>query len=249
MVEEWYKTWFSSKYYLELYKHRDDKDAENLINLIQKNINLPLNSKVLDICCGAGRHSLEFAKRGFDVTGFDLSRFLISQAKTNSEKVKRKNLKVKFFIKDMRNFNFKHTFDLAINLFTSFGYFENDEENFRLFENVILSLKRTGYFIFDYLNGKYIKNHLKISNNSVILGKKVIQKRRIENGFVIKDILISKGKDELFFTERLKLYSMNDFKKVYKKFGLKIIKTFGDYSGNGFDDVNSERIIIIAKKI
>ena len=249
MVEEWYKTWFSSKYYLELYKHRDDKDAVNLINLIQKTVNLPLDSKVLDICCGAGRHSIELAKRGFNVTGFDLSRYLITQAKINKNKLKRKNLKIKFLIKDMRNFDFKYTFDLALNLFTSFGYFENDDENFRLFENVILSLKSTGYFVFDYLNGKYLKNHLKISNNSFILGKKVIQKRRIENDFVIKDILIENGEKELFFTERLKLYSMKDFQKVYKRFGLKIINTFGNYSGNDFDDVNSERIILIAKKI
>jgi 2-polyprenyl-3-methyl-5-hydroxy-6-metoxy-1,4-benzoquinol methylase len=86
--KEWYKDWFSSKYYLELYKHRDDKEAYDLINLIQRNVNLVNGGKVLDVCCGSGRHSIEFAKRGFDVTGFDLSDYLIGQANKHKEKLK-----------------------------------------------------------------------------------------------------------------------------------------------------------------
>lgn len=248
MKQNWYKEWFSSKYYLEIYKHRDDKDARNLINLIIEQLNLPSGSKILDICCGAGRHSIELAKRGFNVTGFDLSRFLIEQAKLNLKKNKSDKVKVKFLIKDMRNFNFKNSFELALNLFTSFGYFEDDDENFLIFRNAANSISRNGYFVFDYLNRDFLIKNLKEVSKTRISGKKVLQKRRIENGFVIKDIFIQVGKNELFFTERLKLYSMSDFKKIFKINNLKIITTFGDYHGIEFDKYKSARIIIFAKK-
>ena len=86
----WFEDWFSSKLYLELYSHRDDKDAREIINLLQRSIPINIHSSVLDIACGAGRHSLELAKRGFDVTGFDLSGFLISEAKKNLKNSKEK---------------------------------------------------------------------------------------------------------------------------------------------------------------
>ena len=77
----WYEEWFSNKFYLELYQHRDEEDARWIINLLQRTLNVSTRSKVLDIACGSGRHSLELARRGFEVTGFDLSDYLISEAK------------------------------------------------------------------------------------------------------------------------------------------------------------------------
>jgi SAM-dependent methyltransferase len=245
--KNWFEIWFSNKFYLELYKHRDDKDAQNLINLIQRTINLPPGSKILDVCCGAGRHSLEFARRGFNVTGFDLSDYLIKQAKELLSKTKEKNLKVKFLIKDMRNFNFNKSFDIAVNIFTSFGYFDTDDENFSLFHNVSDSLNKNGYFVFDFLNSFYLRNNLKRTSKSVINNHIVIQKRRIENDFVIKDILIKLDSKELKYTEKLKLYSLKDFERIFKRYNLKIYKVFGDYFGNDFDINKSSRLLIYAK--
>lgn len=245
MSKEWYKDWFSNKYYLELYKHRDDKEAIDLINLIQRNINLEKGDKVLDVCCGSGRHSIELAKRGYDVTGFDLSNYLIGEANRLKRDIKEKNLKLKFLIKDMRNFNFKNSFDLAINIFSSFGYFENDKDNFKVFENINSSLKKGGIFVFDFLNEHYLrKNFVKMDSKS-FNGKKVIQKRRIENNFIFKDIKIG----DLVFTERIKLYSCDYIKEILKKAGFRVVKVFGDYFGNKFSKNKSERIIIFAQKI
>ena len=248
MAKEWYKEWFSSKFYLELYKHRDETDARKLINLILTALNLPAGSKILDICCGAGRHSVELARRGYAVTGFDLSEFLISQANRNRDKIRTRNLKVKFLIRDMRKFDFRKKFDLALNLFTSFGYFENDIENFSVFKNASLSLKPGGFFVFDFLNGNYLKKHLKHVTKTQISGKKVLQKRRIENDFVIKDILIQNGKNDLAYCEKLKLYTPDRFRRAFRKEGFRIIRISGDYSGNDFNSEKSQRIIIFAKK-
>jgi len=248
LKKEWYKIWFSNKLYLELYKHRDNEDARNLINLIQRNVDFHSGSKVLDICCGAGRHSIELAKRGLVVTGFDLSEFLISEAKNQVKSIKEKNLKVKFLIKDMRNFNFGSSFDLAVNLFTSFGYFDNDEENFLIFKNASSSIRKKGWFVFDFLNGEYLRMNIKKLSKASLAGKLVIQKRRLENDFVIKDIIIRAGNKEHIFTERLKLYDLKTLIDVLLKNKLNTKNVFGDYFGNKYDLHNSSRLIIFARK-
>lgn len=252
---EWFEKWFASPLYLELYSKRNEEEAKTLIDLIQRNIPLiPNKSKTLDICCGAGRHSIELARRGFSVTGFDLSRYLINVAKNSFKSEKEKTLNVSFLIKDMRKFNFKNKFDVAINIFTSFGYFEKDVDNFSVFRNIALSLRRNGYFIFDFLNSYNIKRNLvplTISKHIDPKGKyfRLIQKRRIENKFLIKDIYINNEKEIPAFSEKIKLYLKDELKDAMIENGLQPLKEFGDYFGNSFKKFNSTRIIIIAKKV
>lgn len=245
----WFEKWFSDKLYLDLYQHRDEEDARWMINLLQRSIAVKTNSKVLDIACGSGRHSIELARRGFDVTGFDLSEFLISEARKNLKNSSEKNMKVKFLIKDMRDFNFGNTFDIAVNIFTSFGYFDNDKENFRVIENVSDSLKKGGYFVFDFLNKYYLEKNLKPLSRNIIGNSSVVQRRKIENGFVKKTIIITRGNSVKQFDEVLKLYSLQDFKRAFDFSGLKTERIFGDYSGNKFNRTKSGRLIIIARKI
>ncbi|MFC2092993.1 class I SAM-dependent methyltransferase [Bacteroidota bacterium] len=244
MNKNWFKDWFSSKFYLELYKHRDEAEAKDIVNLIQREIPLRTDSRVLDVCCGAGRHSLELAKRGYDVTGFDLSKFLISEAKENLKSSKESSLNVKFLLKDMRRFQFKKKFDIAINIFTSFGYFDSDEQNFKVFENVSNSVRKNGYFVFDYLNEGFLKENLVAKSKNVINGKAVTQKRRIESDFIIKDIIFGKRK----YTEVLKLYSYNTIKDVLKNYRFIVKNIFGDYLGNRYYSKKSKRLIIFAQK-
>lgn len=244
----WFEKWFSSKFYLELYQHRDEEDARWIINLLQRSIPVNTRSSVLDIACGSGRHSLELARRGFDVTGFDLSKFLISEAKKGLKESKEKDLKVKFLIKDMRYFNFKNSFDIAVNIFSSFGYFDNDEENFRVIRNVSDSLKSGGYFVFDFLNKRYLEDNLISITKQKHGSTSVIQRRKIEDGFVKKLITISEGDKILEFNETLRLYSLIEFKKAFEGYGLMIRHLFGDYFGNRFHNTKSQRLIIIAKK-
>jgi len=247
--KSWFEKWFSNKFYLKIYGHRNDEDARNLINLIQRTVPLSSGSKVLDIACGAGRHSIELARRGFDVTGFDLSKFLIGEAKKNLLESPEKAMKVKFLISDMRKFDFKKTFDLAVNIFTSFGYFNNDDENFSVIRNASLSLKKNGFFVFDFLNKKYLEKTIVPYSKNKFEDITVIQRRKIEDGFVRKKIVITKGKVSSEYDEVLKLYSSAEFIKAFKSYGLKAVHTFGDYYGNSFNENKSQRLIIIAKKL
>ncbi|MFZ1320516.1 MAG: class I SAM-dependent methyltransferase [Ignavibacteria bacterium] len=244
----WYKEWFSDKLYLDIYSHRNEEEAGHMIDLIQRNIDISTGAKVLDVACGAGRHSLQLAKRGFHVTGFDLSEFLINEAKNSLADAKENELKVKFLIKDMRKFNFKKSFDLAVNIFTSFGYFDNDEENFSVIKNISDSLGKGGFFVFDFINSGNIKNTLVPNSRNKFGNIVVIQKRRIEDGFIIKDIIVNKSGEIRNFKEILKLYSSKELVKCFSKFNFKVKKLFGDYYGNKFDEKKSKRLIIIAQK-
>ncbi len=255
-MNEWYEKWFSSEYYFELYKHREEKDTRTFVNLIQRNLDCSTKTSLLDICCGAGRHSLEFARRGYDVTGIDISPFMINKAKMALKNNKDVGIKIKFLVMDMRNFNFNNSFDIAVNIFSSFGYFIDDKENFSLFSNVKSSLKKNGYFVFDFLNRYYVIKYLVPFTKTILPDTIILQKRRIENNFVFKDIYICKRnkykeciRKKPDFIERIKLYGFTEIRSELKKNNLEIIETFGDYYGNKYNELNSKRLIIIAKKI
>jgi SAM-dependent methyltransferase len=254
--DTWYKSWFNTQDYLDLYKHRDSHDASKLVSLIFKNIELPKGANVLDLACGAGRHSVLFAKKGMHVTGVDLSAFLIKQARIELER-DNSNYKdmLKFEIRDMRDIKHENEFDLVVNLFSSFGYFSDDNENGLVIKSIAKALKPNGYFVIDFLNRGQLINTLVPYDIKRTDGKYIVQVRRIENGFVEKEILIFRSADKCtdypvlnHFNERIKLYSLEDFKKMFSSYGLKIIKTFGNYDGGIFVKNNSERLIIFAVK-
>ncbi|MDQ3193554.1 MAG: class I SAM-dependent methyltransferase, partial [Bacteroidota bacterium] len=139
-------------------------------------------------------------------------------------------------------------FDVAVNIFTSFGYFEKDEDNFKVIRNVSNSLKRGGYFVFDFLNKNYIEKNLIPYSKSKQGDIMLIQKRRIEDGLVKKNIIIKSKHETLNYTESLKLYSLKEFKNVFRSFKFRIQNLFGDYYGNKYNENKSQRLIIIAKK-
>jgi hypothetical protein len=148
----------------------------------------------------------------------------------------------------MRNFNYNNSFDAAVNLFSSFGYFENNVENFIVFDNIRSSLKKSGLLVFDFLNETYLRKNLVSLSRSKVKGKTVIQKRSIDGGFVFKHIYIDKIKKEPDFTERIRLYDNIKLTEKIQEHGFKIYRLFGDYYGNKFLKNKSERIVIFAEK-
>jgi SAM-dependent methyltransferase len=255
MRENWYKEWFNTEQYLDLYKHRDESDAKKIVSLLFKNIRLPKGAQCLDLACGNGRHSVLFARNGYNVTGIDLSPYLINQAKkrlTNQYSKYRRYLR--FVIGDMKHLGFTSKFDLVVNLFSSFGYFSSDMENFMVIKGISRSLKNGGYFLFDFLNKEFLNKNLVPYNHKLIGNTAYIQIRHFENSFVIKNIFIiqnsKQGKPPKIhqYFEKIRLYSIKDFKKVFKMYGLQFIKVFGDYSGKPYNNRTSERLIILAQK-
>ncbi|MFO7526194.1 MAG: class I SAM-dependent methyltransferase [Ignavibacteriaceae bacterium] len=245
MTTDWYKDWFETKEYLNVYRHRNEGEAEDLVNIILNNVRLSKSGKVLDMACGTGRHSILFAKKGFKVTAVDLSKNMLSAARKKAESEK---LKIDFIQSDLRFFANSGRFDLAINLFTSFGYFETDEENFEIFNTAYNHLKTDGYFVLDFFNKYFVEKNLIIESHDSVEKLDIIQKRKIDGLRVVKEIIISDNDQSRKYYESVRMFSQTELINELIRIGFAIEKTFGDFQGNKFDQFSSPRIIIIAKK-
>ena len=245
MKTDWFKDWFESDEYLKVYSHRNLEDAKKLTATLFKKIDLPDNALVLDAACGNGRYSLLLSESGFRVVGFDLSKNLLLRAKENTSN-NRENIFL--FRADIRHLCFKVRFDLILLAFTSFGYFETDEENFKFTSAAFDFLKPGGYFVLDFFNPAYLEKHLVPYSEKNVSGLEIRERRKIENGKVIKTIEISGNGEVKKYEERVKLYSQNFIVNRMETIGYKIVDIFGNYEGNKFDGEKSERLIIIAQK-
>lgn len=235
-----YESWFDTPFYHILYKNRDYKEAKMFTSELMTFLNLPIESKILDLACGKGRHSIFLNKMGYNVTGVDNSSKNIVNAK------KYENNKLNFTIHDMRD-PLVDKFDLIVNLFTSFGYFDDFEDNLKTLMSIKLNLKKNGIAVIDFLNINYVKNNLVHQNTEEINGIKFNLKRYLKDGFLVKEINFKHDLEEYNFEEKVRSLNINEFKTMFKQTQLEILHIFGDYNLNEFDINNSKRLIFIFK--
>ncbi len=244
-MAEWFEDWFNTEEYLYVYSHRNEEDAKNFFDLITKNILIEKSSKVLDLACGAGRHSILFAKNGFDVTAVDISENLLNVASLTAKEL---GLNINFIKSDLRKLHLTQKFHLIINLFTSFGYFENDDENGEVIKIVSQHLVDNGYFILDFFNITYLKNNLIPISYDKIKEGIIKQERVIKEDRIVKKIIITRKGIEKSYYESVRAYTKEELLSIFDNHGLKVKCICGDYLGNDFEEESSPRIIIIAQK-
>ena len=238
----WFIHWFDSYYYHILYKNRDLKEAELLIKNLIKHLRLDSEVKIIDVGCGKGRHAIFLNKLGFDVTGIDLSKKNIATAKKEEKE------SLKFYIHDMRKIFKRNKFNVCLNLFTSFGYFNSYKEHQNSIHAMAESLMPGGILIIDFLNAKKIKKNIVLEEKKEIDNIIFNIKRNIINNRIEKNIQIIDKQKELEFTESVDALTLKDFSLFLKNEKLRIIEIFGNYLLEEFDEMNSERLIILAKK-
>ncbi|KMQ70558.1 class I SAM-dependent methyltransferase [Chryseobacterium koreense] len=242
----WFETWFDTPYYHILYKNRDFAEAENFISLLVKDLEIPSGSKIIDLACGKGRHSVYLNQLGYQVLGVDLSKESIFHNKQFQ------NTTLTFEVHDMRNELFpsvsKEKVDAVFNLFTSFGYFENDQDDKKVFQSVNHVLKENSFFVLDFLNEKWVKNTLVAEDFVTKEGINFHIKKKIQDKHIIKDIYFKdKGKDFHFF-EKVKLHTLDDIEKYAVENGFERIKIYGDYQLGEFQLETSPRCINVFRK-
>jgi SAM-dependent methyltransferase len=201
-------------------------------------LNLRPQAEILDLACGRGRHSIYLNKLGFIVTGVDLSSKSIAFAKvfeTNTLTFKEYNMS-KVYPKK---------FDAVFNLFTSFGYFENEEDNLNTIRSIKKELNEQGVGVIDFLNVEYVQKNLVAFETKIIDEIKFYIKRSIKNGYIYKEINFKYDDEDYTYTEKVKALSLNDFKNYFKKAGINLLYTFGDYQLNKYQPENSSRLILI----
>lgn len=239
---EWYVDWFNSPYYHLLYNNRDADEANFFIDNLCRQLQLQTHARLWDIACGKGRHAIALNKKGFDVTGTDLSRNSIREALLSS------NATLDFYVHDMREPFRINYFDAVFNLFTSIGYFKNFKDNFAVFKNVASALKPGGCFVIDFFNSESIADN--ISNNySEQRGNIEFHiHKQISNRTIRKCIDFEHQNKQYHFEEYVSLLRKSDFEEFAANAGLKLQHLFGNYRLEDFDPKNSERLILIFKK-
>jgi SAM-dependent methyltransferase len=239
--KDWFVKWFDSPYYHLLYQNRDAREAELFIENLLKTIALPADSEILDLACGKGRHALFLRSKGFKVTGIDLSPESITEAK------KFEDDRLRFLVADMRNFALGKKFSCIMNLFTSFGYFQDITENNLVIRNVKEHLLPDGYFVLDYFNATCVSSHLPFSTSTEKDGVEFAIRKFAEDGFVVKEINVTDGSNKEFFMERVQLLSRESICGMLDHAGFRVLGCYGSYQLSPFNESDSDRMIIIAQ--
>jgi SAM-dependent methyltransferase len=238
---EWFSSWFDSPYYPQLYKHRNEQEAEFFLDHLLKVLQLDDRARVLDLACGKGRHSIRLNALGFRVVGVDLSANSIAAAKPFE------NESLRFVRDDMRMFELDVSFQAIFNLFTSFGYFADEEDNKRVLTRVKKHLLPNGYFVLDYFNSQHVAATLVPAEEVEREGVLFSIRRSIEEKHVVKRIDIQDGTRRFHFEERVQLISPSTLQRWIEEAGMKVIHTFGSYMLEPFDEQLSPRCILIAQ--
>ena len=235
-----YNNWFDSSYYHILYDNRDYNEAKEFVKTILNHLKLKKNSKILDAACGKGRHSIEIEKFGYKVTGIDLSKNSIREAKKNENK------NLNFLIHDI-SVPMNEKYDAVFNLFTSFGYHDK-KKDLDVLNTIEINLKNNGIGIIDFFNINRVKNELV---EKEIIVKKDIKfniTRKVNKNYVSKNITFEDNQTTYNYNESVNALSLKEFEEYFSKTNLEILEVFGDYNLKEFKTNVSPRLIILFQK-
>jgi SAM-dependent methyltransferase len=239
-TENWFASWFDTPYYHILYKDRNYREAQIFMDNLTHYLNLPEHAKVLDLACGKGRHSIYLNQLGFTVLGVDLSENSIEIASKNA------NETLHFQIHDMRE-PFEEQFDAVFNLFTSFGYFDNDLDNLKTLIAIKESLSDYGFAVIDFMNVPFVLDNLIAEETKKVDEIDFHLKRYLKDGFIIKEIDFEDKGEKFHYEEKVRALTLDDFTKMMDEAGIYLLDTFGDYKLKKYHKNTSERLIMIFK--
>lgn len=239
---EWFSTWFDSPYYHILYQDRDLEEAQLFMDNLLAYLHPKQHEKILDLACGKGRHSLYLNQQGYDVTGIDLSEQSIAYAKQYE------NARLHFDVHDMRQVYKPEGFDFILNLFTSFGYFDNETENVVALCATAETLKHGGKLVIDFMNTDKVIANLVADEEKEVQGITFKIHRGLEHDFIVKTISFTDNGQEYKFQERVRALREEDFMEYLKLTQLRLVEILGDYHLNKYDREQSDRMIFVLKK-
>ena len=217
-------------------------EVDGIISLLQ----LQPGVCILDLCCGPGRHSLEFARRGFRVTGVDRTRRYLDEAATQAE---REGLQIEFVHEDMRNFSRPNAFDAVINAYTSFGYFEVPQEDHRVAMNISRSLKPGGVLMMEMMGKEVLARIFQERSWREEEGVLVLEERKLSDGWSWIDVRWILFKDGKRLEQRLshRLYSAAELTSLLTACGFARTEVYGDLAGHPYDHT-AKRLVVVGYK-
>ncbi len=240
IARDWFATSFGALYPI-LYAHRTLEAAAPECAFALQQLNIRPETFLLDICCGNGRHLVHLAKQATRAVGVDFSPELLNIARNTV------GAHVRLVRADLRALPFHDAFDAAFSFFTSFGYFQSEEENSAAAQSMIRVLKPGGKFFMDYFNAAYVETHLCPYSERVQQGYCIQEERWIDPGAqrVNKITTVFHGdKHVARLGESVAMYSLDALCGLFHRAGLEIDRVFGDYEGQAFDSTQPRMILV-----
>ena len=243
VAAEWFSTWFDSPYYHRLYQNRDYAEAREFLSRLLAHLHPKAGARLLDLACGKGRHARYLSEQGYDATGVDLSAQSIAHARQFAHE------HLHFYEHDMRAALPYGPFDLVLNLFTSFGYFEEEAQNVVALRNAAAALRPGGKLVIDFLNTDRAIRELVAHETKTVDGLKFHLHRHLHHDFIVKEIrFIDEQGQEQRFEERVRALDAARFAEYFQMADLRLAETLGDYHLGPFDPATSPRMIFVLKK-
>ncbi|MGN1340010.1 MAG: SAM-dependent methyltransferase [Oscillospiraceae bacterium] len=249
MASDWYKKIWT----LNIQDMSWVEDTKRQVDFLIDKLGLKGGERILDLACGFGRHSLELARRGFDVTGVDITPDYVSYATEQAEK---EQLNVRFLCSDIRDVSFENEFDVVLNMADgAVGYLENDEENLRIFKVVAKALKSGGRHFMDIMNGSYAVTHFPCQLWDA--GEKCLTLSNFEWDGEKKTLIYGQTdyrygepltKPEMLEGNTIRLYTLDEVGGIFQSLGMKVFGSYADFSGRLSSD-NAIQLMVCSEKL
>jgi 2-polyprenyl-3-methyl-5-hydroxy-6-metoxy-1,4-benzoquinol methylase len=241
---------FFGKYYLKTHLPvlTEEKTIEET-DFIEEALKLTKGASILDVPCGHGRHSIQLARRGYNVTGVDIQPDFIALARENSQDIENLN----FMVEDMRKISYENEFDAVINLFTSFGYF-SEAENFYFLKAMVKSLKKGGKLLIDTVNREWAMNNTGTISQAWLVYPPDNIAFLANNSFnvytsrMISDQAIIDNGERYVQQQDIRLYTYTEMNTLLKLNGMEITAVYGNVYQADYSASTTNMIIVAEKK-
>ena len=237
---------FWQRFQSEMFNTEKLEAAPQEVDQLVELLNLQPGARVLDLCCGIGRHSLELARRGYEVTGFDRTASYLEQARSRAET---ENLGVDFILGDARKFCALEEFDAVINMYTAFGYFEEPSDDRRVLLNAYASLKRGGKLLIELMSKEVLARIFQPRDWHECDGRIFLRETEVTQDWSwIKNrwMLFEDGQQKEF-TFGHRVYSAVELMGLLRRCGFKDVDVFGNLEGAPYDQ-EAQRLVTVAIK-
>ena len=245
---DWYEDFFGEEYLHLARSGSPDELTAAQVDFVVDALELTAESRVLDLACGHGRHSLELARRGYQVAGLDLSAPSLAVAR---DAAAQERLDIAFNECDMREIPYEDEFDAVVNLFTAFGYFESDADDRRVLQGVARALRPRGGFLVDTIHPPWLYRHFEphgwseLDDGTVFLEDRSLDLRRGRIDARWVSMRPDGARSELWSSVRL--YTLADLATMLADAGLEVERAFGGFDGSELG-IDSRRMIVLARK-
>ena len=245
----WYETFFSDTY-LEIFSHHLTPDrAEKETDFVVSTLNLNAGDKVLDLCCGQGRHAILLAKRGLQVTAQDLNREYLQSAQ---DLAVAEGVELETVHSDMRQIPFEGNFDAVINMFTAFGYLESEEEDAKVLQQAAKALKPGGQLLLDLLNREwvvlnYIQNEWRRAQDGTIYLERRELDLETSRNRVTVTIVSPTGQTRQITSFEIRLYTLTEIIAMLDRAGLAFAGAYGGFDGEPYS-IATRRMVVVARR-